>query len=283
MKGYSLDEQIQLCRNRCEQNGWKVKFIFCDKGISAATTDRPKFQMMMQRAKEGDFDVVVFWKLDRFCRSLIDMVNTERKLRESGVSIHSLTESIDTTTSNGRFIFRTLANAAQWEIDMIRERTTMALKALAKQNKWPNRSIPLGYDKLENGYLTVNKDEAKLVQKIFREYIGKKSMPQLAFLLNKKGLKTKKGKKWTASTIKTILTNRIYIGEYHVCDVHETINEYKIIQLKTFEKAQQIRKRHAQNVDEMPSDRKTATVDKMFNEYLSFLKEEETTEVNAIS
>jgi site-specific DNA recombinase len=273
-EGYSLNEQIALCRERCELNGWTVNYIFREDGESASTTDRPKFRMMMQRAEAGMLDIIIFWKLDRFCRSLIDVVNVEKQLRDWGVKIISMTESIDTTTSSGRFVFRTLASAAQWEREMIKERTTMGLKALAKQHKWPNKTTPLGYAKNEEGYLVVDNHEKKLVQMIFREYIRLRSMPQLAFILNEKKIKTKKGKRWTASTIMTILDNRIYIGEYDVCGVQATLNDCKILRTNTFDEAQIIRKRHAQNINAMPMDRKTATVEKMINDYLSFLRGE---------
>ena len=275
--GYSLDEQIRLARERCEQNGWKVRYIFREDGESAATTDRPKFQAMMKKAQEGEFNVIIFWKLDRFCRSLLDVVNVEKKLREWGVNMCSLTENIDTTNSSGRFVFRTIASAAQWEREMISERTAMGLKALAKQHKWPNKSTPLGYKRDSNGYLKIIKNEAKLVQEIFHKYIKMKSMPQLAFLLNKRGIKTKRGKKWSAAAIKTILTNEIYIGKYNVAYVQTNIPKYKIIRNKTFKKTQQIRLRQSQNVEAMPNNRKTATVKKIFDEYMSFLKEEEIT------
>lgn len=274
VQGYSLDEQIALCRERCELNGWKVRYIFREDGESASTTDRPKFQQMMQKAEEGKVDTIVFWKLDRFCRSLIDVVNVEKQLREWGVTICSLTESIDTTTSSGRFVFRTLASAAQWERDMIKERTAMGLTALAKQHKWPNKSTPLGYSKNKDGHLYIKRDEAKLVQGIFHEYIERKSMPQLAFILNNKGLKTKNGNAWAAPSIKKILDNKIYIGEYNVCGIKASISKYRIIQTKTFDRVQCIKNRKGQNVDSMPLDRKTATVKRMIEEYISFLKSE---------
>jgi len=166
-------------------------------------TDETAACNLMKKAQDGEFNVIIFWKLDRFCRSLLDVVNVEKKLREWGVNMCSLTENIDTTTSSGRFVFRTIASAAQWEREMISERTAMGLKALAKQHKWPNKSTPLGYKRDSNGYLKIIKNEAKLVQEIFHKYIKMKSMPQLAFLLNKRGIKTKRGKKWSAAAIQT--------------------------------------------------------------------------------
>ena len=129
--GYRLEEQIRLSRERCKQMGWKVSYIFKEDGISGGTLDRPKFQVMMEKARQDAFDVLVFWKLDRFCRSLVDLVNVERELREYNVALHSITEAIDTTTPFGKFNFRNIGSAAEPERDLIKERSRMGMKALA--------------------------------------------------------------------------------------------------------------------------------------------------------
>jgi len=273
--GYSLDEQIRLAEERCKIMGWKVRYIFREDGESAGTTDRPKFQIMMEKARQQSFDVLLFWKLDRFCRSLLDVVNVEKQLGEYNVSLYSLTEQIDTTTSFGRFNFRNIASAAEWERDMIKERSRMGMKALALQNKWPNKLPPLGFQKGRNQHLRVDHNEAKLVKYIFKKYIEIKSMPQLAFMLNRKGVKAKRGGRWTAASVKKILCNEIYIGHYNVAGVESYIKEYRIISNNPFNKVQAIRRRHGQNVEPMPKNRKEATVERIFNEYMSYLKEEE--------
>lgn len=273
--GYSLDEQIRLARERCKMMGWKIRYIFREGGQSGCTIDRPKFQSLMKKAKQRKFDVLVFWKLDRFCRSLLDVVNVEKQLGEYGVSLHSLTEQIDTTTSFGRFNFRNIASAAEWERDMIKERSRLGMKALAVQHKWPNRLPPLGYDKGNDGRLIVNKDEAELVRKIFRRYIKLKSMPQVAFELNKKGVKTKRGGKWCTVAVKNILDNEIYIGNYKVAEIEAYIKEYKIISKKLFNHARELRDRYRKNTKPMPKSRKESIVENVFKEYLSFLEDEE--------
>jgi site-specific DNA recombinase len=163
INGYSLAEQVRLAREQCEKKGWKVRYIFKENGISGKNLERPKFQVMLKEAEKGSFDVLVFWKLDRFCRSLLDVVNVEKKLRECNVKIFSVTESIDTTTSHGRFVFRTIASAAEWEREMIKERSRMGMKGLAMQHKWPNRLPPLGYNKKKDGHLTINSKDRDLV------------------------------------------------------------------------------------------------------------------------
>lgn len=276
--GYSLDEQIRQCRERCDVMGWHVQYIFKENGKSGGNLDRPKFQLLMKKAQMGCFDIVVFWKLDRFCRSLVDLINIERKLKLFKVSLYSVTELIDTTSPVGRFNFRSLASAGELEREMIQQRTRMGMKALAIQHKWPGRAPPLGYTRGKDGRLIINTNEAKIVRKIFKLYIKLQSMPDVAYELNKRKIKTKKGNSWNTMAVKTILTNQIYKGNFKIKDFEDYVKEYRIIPNNIYNQTQKLRHRYRERKDAMPADRKTHAVDKFINEYLSYLRnnEEET-------
>ena len=273
---YSIQEQVDRCWRFCEERGWIVKYVFIDECESGGTVERPKFQQMLEKAKEGRFNVIVFWKLDRFCRSLVDLVNIERKLRGWGVSLCSVTEFIDTTTPVGRFNFRNLASVAEFERELIGERARIGLYALAKEHKWPNPHPPLGYNKDEKGRLVVDGKEAKLVKRIFKMYLHLKSMPQVAFELNKEGIETKKGKRWNARAVRDILTNEIYTGRYKVAGFEDCVDEYRIIDDELFKKVNQVRLRYRAGGAKrppMPNDRRTMKIEKIFSRYLQFLQE----------
>lgn len=271
---YSIDEQVDVCWNRCDQMNWAVKFVHKEKDVSA-DPDRPRFLMMMDQARHGLFDVIVFWKLDRLFRSLIHLLETEKQLREFGVGLHSVTEYIDTTTAVGRFNFRNLASAAELERDMIKERSRMGMHALAKQHKWPNPYPPTGYNKKEDGRLAVNEEEAELVRRVFLMYIDRRSMPQVAFELNEEGIKTKRGKEWSAWSVKKILDNEIYIGEYSVAGVEEHVEEYRVLEDTLFERVHEVKMRFKNEKKEMPEDRRKKKIDRVFDEYSKFLDEME--------
>ena len=272
VREYSLEEQERRCRERCDLMGWRVRYLFREEGVSGATLNRPKFQIMLEKARMERFDILVFWKLDRFCRSLVDLVNIERELREYGISLHSVTEQIDTTTPVGKFNFRNLASAAELERELIKERSKMGMHALARQHKWPNNYPPLGYDKREDGKLNINEGEAKLVTRIFNKYLDFKSMPEVAFRLNEKGIKTKRKNAWSVPSIKKVLDDEIYIGRYRVAGVDDPVEEYRIIEDELFKKAKELRQKRKPKPP-MPEDRKEATIDRIFDEYLNYLHE----------
>jgi site-specific DNA recombinase len=272
---YSIKEQVSSCWKYCDQRNWIVKYVLVDEGKSGENTERLHFQFMLEKAKMKEFDVVVSWKLDRLCRSLVDLVNTERSLRKLGIGLCSVTEYIDTVTSIGRFNFRNLASVAELEREIIGERAKLGLYALAKEHKWPNPHPPLGYDKNDEGRLVINTCEARLIKRIYRMYTQLKSMDHLAFWLNKQGIKTKKGKEWNARAIRDILTNELYLGSFNVAGFQGYVKECKILDQRLFRRVSEVRLRYCNGHAKRPQmlkDRKIAKIVNLCYQFKEFLE-----------
>lgn len=267
--GYSIDEQITRCWEQCEGANWNVRYVFTDEAESGRDTERPQFQQMLTRAEEGDIDVVIFWKLDRFCRSLADLVRIEDKLSDWNVALQSVTEYIDTTSPVGRFNFRNLASAAELESDLTSKRTQMGMHGLAQDHKWPNEQPPLGYSKTEEGRLEVDEEEADLVRHIFRLYLEIKSMPQVAAELNRQGVAAENGEEWCRQSVKTILSNDLYVGDYEVAGYGESVSEYRLMSDELFEAVEDIRYRFRDSQSEMSAGRKQSKADRILSSYKS--------------
>ena len=263
--GYSIDEQIRRCAGRCEAMGWEVRYVFTDEAESGRNTERPAFQRMLSTAEQNALDVVVFWKLDRFCRSLVDLVKTEEQLDEWGVALQSVTEYIDTTTPVGRFNFRNLASAAELETDLTSQRVKLGMHGLAQEHRWPNDHPPLGYDLLEDKRLQVNESEAELVERIYRMYLREKSMPEVAFLLNRQGHRTKSGEEWCARSVQKVLSNELYTGVYSVAGYEDQVEDYRILPDELFNEVTETRFRF-QRV-EMSGERKEAKAERILEQF----------------
>jgi len=273
---YSIEEQVNQCWSYCSERGWIVRYVFIDECESGSTVERPKFQLMLEKAKAREFRVITFWKLDRFCRSLADLVNIERTLRQCQVELCSVTEFVDTTTSVGRFNYRNLASVAELERELIGERARLGLYALARQKKWPNPHPPLGYEKDESGKLVIKPNEAKLVQRIFETYVTERSMPSVAFKLNVEGVLTKRKGKWNSRAVRDVLTNSIYVGRYRVAGVETCIEEYRIVTDGLFKDARETMLRYRTTRTHrlaMPETRRKAKIDALFGRYQEFLHE----------
>ncbi|HPM02585.1 MAG TPA: recombinase family protein [Candidatus Cloacimonadota bacterium] len=116
----NLDLQIDdLKKNGCEK-------IYEEK-VSGSKADRPILQDMLKNLRNGD--VLVVWKLDRLGRSLKDLLGIVSGLQNRGVELVSLKESIDTTSSTGKLIFSIFGALAEYEKDIIRERTMAGLNS----------------------------------------------------------------------------------------------------------------------------------------------------------
>ncbi|MFP8957643.1 recombinase family protein [Natrialbaceae archaeon A-CW3] len=273
--GYSIEAQINRSNDRCETLGWEVLFVYRDEAESGKDTDRPMFQKMLAAAERQAFDVIVFWKLDRFSRSLLHAVQLEEELREYDVRLYSVTEQIDTTSATGRFNFRNLASAAEFERDMAQQRTIVSLNQIATENKWPNDNPPIGYDRDSTGKLSIVDNEKELVEQIFELYIEYRSMPDVAAELNEQELQVKDDREWTRRTISDILRNELYIGQYELGEVSEHVPKYQIIKDEVFEEVTTIRTRFQREEGSVPSmsdPRKEQMVKKVRREYDDYLE-----------
>jgi len=136
--------------------------LFTDT-VSGAKVDRPGLAAALSTCRPGD--TLVVWKLDRLGRSLPHLVETVRDLVARGVGFKSLQESIDTTTSGGKLIFHLFASLAEFERDLIRERTNAGL--LAARARGRNGGRPKGVDaKKQKAALALKREVGYSVREI---------------------------------------------------------------------------------------------------------------------
>jgi DNA invertase Pin-like site-specific DNA recombinase len=152
----SLDLQKDaLLAARCER-------LFTDIA-SGAKAQRPGLTEALQHCRPGD--TLVVWKLDRLGRSLPHLVETVRDLMARGVGFRSLQEHLDTTTSGGKLIFHIFASLAEFERDLVRERTHAGLSAARARGRKGGR--PKGVDeKKKKAALALKKDLGRTVKEI---------------------------------------------------------------------------------------------------------------------
>ena len=121
------DQNLAMQVQAMVSAGVDQRYIFVEK-VSASSKQRPVFDHLISDGlREGD--TIVVWKLDRMMRSLIDLLKVMEKLREKRINFRSLTEQIDLSTPTGTLTFNIIASLAQWERDIIRERTRAGVVA----------------------------------------------------------------------------------------------------------------------------------------------------------
>src|SRR5215210_5082854 len=133
------DQTLALQKDALEQAG--CERIFTDT-LSGTKAEWPGLTEALEYVRSGDSLVV--WKLDRLGRSLRHLIETIRQLHERGVGFKSLTEQIDTTTSGGKLVFHVFGALAEFERDLIRERTQAGLAAARARGRQGGRPKSLG-------------------------------------------------------------------------------------------------------------------------------------------
>lgn len=128
-----------------------VDALFVDHGISGSTTSRPELDKMLGSIHEGD--TVIVWRLDRLGRSLPHLVATVEAIHVKGVAFRSLTEQINTGTATGKLVFHLFAALAEFERNLIRERTTAGMAAAKARGAKIGRPAALSADQVAHARL----------------------------------------------------------------------------------------------------------------------------------
>lgn len=127
----TLPMQLKQMREYIENRKWKLAVEFQEVGSGAKT--RPKREELLKMARRREIDAILVWKLDRFGRSMVDLVTSLNELRNLEVVFVSLTESLDFSTPSGRAMAGMLSTFAEFERDIIRERVKAGI-ANAREN-----------------------------------------------------------------------------------------------------------------------------------------------------
>lgn len=118
------DQNLDLQIDALKKAGCDDTYIYMEQ-ITGATRERPELQKLLSQIRVGD--VIVIWKLDRLGRSLADLVHLVNEIQSKGAGLQSLHDNIDTTTPQGKLTFHIFAAIAEFEREIIRERTKAGL------------------------------------------------------------------------------------------------------------------------------------------------------------
>lgn len=129
----TLPMQLKAMRVYARKRGWKIKSEIQEIGSGAKT--RPKREELLRQARRRDIDAIVVWRLDRWGRSVSDLIGTVRELVDIGVGFVSLTEALDLTTSAGKAMAGMLAVFAEFERDILRERVKAGIAHSREKGK----------------------------------------------------------------------------------------------------------------------------------------------------
>jgi len=198
--GFSLNAQQESLGNYAKALGYEIYKIYRDEGKSAKDMRRPEMQQMLSDAEAKKFQAIFIYKLDRFSRSLKDLILTIDKLKEMNIDFISLQDKIETASASGKLMFHIISAFAEFERNIIGDRTKFGMERKAKEGGFITKA-PKGY-KIIDKQLVPN-ENAETIPKIFKEFLDTDiSLTQLA-----------KKNNMTTSGIKKLLQNTTYLGK----------------------------------------------------------------------
>jgi site-specific DNA recombinase len=206
-EGQSLEAQEEKIRAWCQLSNVKLLAVYCDAGRSGKRADnRPELQKAMQHATETGSDLIVY-SLSRFARSIRDASDLCEHLAESDCNLVSLTESIDTSTAAGKMIFHVIAAFAQFEREVIAERTQEVMDFKRSSGERIG-TVPYGFDVTEDDRLVPNAIEQETVARMLELRGSGLSFRGIAATLNGRGSRAKNGGEWNPSVIAKLVSQR---------------------------------------------------------------------------
>lgn len=201
-EGVSLAAQKGKIAAWCEVNGYELDSIFVDAGLSGKSMDkRQGLKDALSAVKKGN--VLVVYSLSRLARSTKDTLSISEQLDKTGADLVSLSEKIDTTGAAGKMMFRMLAVLAEFERDVIAERTKSAMNH-KKTIGEVYSPTPFGFQAI-NGKLQKVESEALVVSEILAMRDQGSTLKDIANSLNDRGIEGKKGGRWFPSTVRYLI------------------------------------------------------------------------------
>lgn len=213
----SFQNQVKTYKEMIQANPeWEFSGIYADEGISGTRADkRPGFQKMMNDCKAGKIDKIITKSISRFARNVVDSLGYARELKALGISIYFEEEHLNSTDSGADMLFTILSAVAEQESRNISEHTKWGIRSGFKRGIYHNPAdLHLyGYTYDSDNNVMIVEEEADTVRLMYEKYLEGMSANEIASLLNKRNIPTKKGVSWRSSTVLSILTNEKYKGD----------------------------------------------------------------------
>jgi site-specific DNA recombinase len=259
----SLDAQREsaeaFIRSQTHEGWTCLPTRYDDGGFTGGNMERPALQRLLADIATGHIDLVVTYKVDRLSRSLLDFAKMMETFERHGVSFVSVTQQFNTATSMGRLVLNVLLSFAQFEREIIAERTRDKMAATRRKGKWSGGTPVLGYDLDPRGRrLHVNDQEAAQVRAIFALYLEQQALLPVVEELARRGWVGKRwqtrhgrprgGRPFDKTSLYRLLTNVLYAGQVRYKDEIHDGEQPALIDADTFQRVQALLRSHGPDV-----------------------------------
>lgn len=213
----SYEAQVGFYTQYIKNNpDWEFVAVYTDEGVTGTNTKkREGFNRMIADALSGKIDLILTKAVSRFARNTVDSLTAIRKLKEHGVEVYFEEQNIWTFDSKGEMLITIMSSLAQEESRSISENVTWGKRRSMEEGKiCLGYKHFLGYEKGEDGLPRIVEEQAEVVRRIYRLFLEGWTVRAIADQLTSEGIPTPAGKrKWSVSTIMSILQNEKYKGD----------------------------------------------------------------------
>ncbi|MCQ2386912.1 MAG: recombinase family protein [Clostridia bacterium] len=232
----SIEGQLRECKEYAEYNHIDIVGTYIDRALSAKTDNRPDFQRMISDSKTHQFDTVIVWKFDRFARNRYDSAVYQKILSDNGVRLLSVKEEV-ADGPEGIIVKAMFEAYAEYYSAELSVKVKRGMKENAINGRWNGGQEPFGYYAKDHK-LYIDESVVEIIRLAFKMCADGKPIKEIHKYFVEKNILNKKGKPMSYQSVRYMLSNRIYIGEYSTAGyTHENWCE-PIIDKTTFEKVQ---------------------------------------------
>lgn len=269
---HSLSAQVSYYIGKIQSHpGWQYCGVYADEAVTGTKDNRENFKKMIDDCRAGKIDLILTKSVSRFARNTVTLLKTVRELKELGVDVFFEEQNIFTLSSDGELMMTILASYAQEESFSASENQKWRVRKAFENGELMNLRYLFGYDISKDG-IKVNPEQAEIVREIYKRAIAGESFASIARSLSERNIRSVFGNSISGKHIRDSLDNEKYTGNallmkrfknnhieklekknrgerpmYYAEGTHEAI-----IDMETFEKAQEIIKRHAAEAAKHP-------------------------------
>ena len=226
--GISIEMQTDEVERYCEKNNIVVRKWYIDRATSASKKDaetRAAFYELIQDIKAGNTSGnLLLFSTSRAFRNSYESHKYRKFFRENGIKLMSVTQNIDEETSSGRLTTSILADIDQYKAEEMADYSLAAQRALILRGYWVGSGVSMGYTTIDvrdeanrpRQKYAIDEATAPIVKEIFNDYLAGMSPRSIAQKLTRRGLKGKRGGKFSEFTVRSMLMNDFYIGTRRV-------------------------------------------------------------------
>ena len=216
----SIAAQMRALRDYAEKNGYMVAREYVDEAESGRIADRPQFSRMIDEASKPNapFQDILVWKFSRFTRKREHAVAFKSMLRRKGIRVVSITEHADDTPT-GKLMEAIIESVDEFYSENLAQEVVRGMREAASRGFWVSSRLPYGYRKVmvqdgakKRPKLEPVEEEASLVKRMFRMAESGRSVLDIVKTLNKEGIPSPRGKRWSKTAVHTILRNETHTG-----------------------------------------------------------------------